>query len=194
MRKQLISATIAIIASAATIGLAASPASAQVTPRIEVHGGWDHAGDDGVDGDGLVYGIGAGLDFQLSPRVVAGVEANLDFSSTDKCGTSVLAAGDVLCVEAGRDISAVGRLGYRVTDNGTIYALAGYTNGRFRIDYDPANGPLVTTRENLDGLRLGAGYQHDFANGLYSKVEYRYSNYEADLERHQVIAGLGIRF
>lgn len=202
MRKQLVSATAAIIASVATLGLTAPPASAQstnsITPRVEVHGGWDHAGngvgDDGVDGDGLVYGIGAGLDFQLAPRVVAGVEANLDFSSMDKCGTSVLAAGDVLCVEAGRDISAVGRLGYRVTDNGTIYALAGYTNGRFRIDHDPANGPLVSTRENLDGLRLGAGYQHDFAGGLYSKIEYRYSNYEAGLERHQLIAGLGIRF
>jgi outer membrane immunogenic protein len=193
MRAKLISATVAILASAATLGLTASPASAQTTGRVEVHGGWDHAGND-VDSDGIVYGIGAGVDFQLSPRVTAGVEANLDFSSTDECGSSVLAAGDVLCVEAGRDISAVGRLGYRVTDNGTLYALAGYTNGRFRIDYDPANGPLVSTRDNLDGVRLGAGYQHNFSNGLYSKVEYRYSNYEAGLERHQVIAGLGVAF
>ena len=194
MRAQLISAAVAILASAATLGLTATPASAQTTGRVEVHGGWDHAGDSGVDSDGIVYGVGAGVDFQLSPRVTAGVEANLDFSTADECGSSVLAAGDVLCVEAGRDISAVGRLGYRVTDNGTIYALAGYTNGRFRIDYDPANGPLVSTRDNLDGVRLGLGYQHNFANGLYSKVEYRYSNYEAGLERHQVIAGLGVAF
>ena len=194
MRNQLLSATAIIFASVATFAFTATPASAQVTPRVEIHGGWDHAGDEGVDGDGIVYGIGAGVDFQLAPRVIAGVEANLDFSTADQCGSSVLAAGDVLCVEAGRDISAVGRLGYQVTQNGTIYALAGYTNGRFRIDYDPANGPLVTTRENLDGLRLGAGYQHNFANNLYSKIEYRYSNYEAGLDRHQVIAGLGIRF
>ena len=192
MRKQLISTTVAIFASAAALALAASPASAQ-TVRAEVHGGWDHVGDD-VNADGLTYGIGVGVDFQLAPRVVAGVEANLDFSSADQCGTSVLAAGDVLCVEARRDISAVGRLGYQVSDNGMVYALAGYTNGRFRVDYDPAAGPLVSTSENLDGLRLGAGYQHGFGNGLYSKVEYRYSNYEAGIERHQVIAGLGIAF
>ena len=192
MRKQLISTALAILASAATLGLAASPASAQ-TVRAEVHGGWDHVGDD-VNAEGLTYGIGAGVDFQLAPRVTAGLEANLDFSSADKCGTSVLAAGDELCVEARRDISAVGRLGYQVTSNGTVYALAGYTNGRFRIDYDPATGPAVRTSENLDGLRLGAGYQHGFGNGLYSKIEYRYSNYEAGVERHQVIAGLGIAF
>ena len=194
MRNKLVSAAAALFFSVATLGLTASPASAQTTGRVEIHGGWDRASDEGVGSDGIVYGIGAGVDFQLSPRVTAGLEANLDFSTADQCESGVLAAGDVLCVEAGRDISAVGRLGYQVTENGTIYALAGYTNGRFRIDYDPANGPLVTTRENLDGLRLGAGYQHNFANNLYSKVEYRYSNYEAGLERHQLIAGLGIRF
>lgn len=192
MRKQLISTTFAIFASAAALALAASPASAQ-TVRAEVHGGWDHVGDD-VNADGLTYGIGVGVDFQLAPRVLAGVEANLDFSSADKCGNAVLAAGDVLCVEARRDISAVGRIGYQVSDDGLVYALAGYTNGRYRIDYDPATGPNVRTSENLDGLRLGAGYQHGFGNGLYSKIEYRYSNYEAGVERHQVIAGLGIAF
>lgn len=183
---------VALAASVAALALAATPASAQ-TVRAEIHGGWDHVGDD-VNTDGIVYGIGAGVDFQLAPRVVAGVEANLDFSTADECGTAILAAGDELCVEARRDLSAVGRIGYQVTPEGTIYALAGYTNGRFRIDYDPANGPAVRTSENLDGLRVGAGYQHGFGNGLYSKVEYRYSNYEAGVERHQVIAGLGIAF
>ena len=184
--------TVALFASAACLALAATPASAQ-TVRAEIHGGWDHVGDE-VNGDGIAYGIGAGVDFQLAPRVTAGVEANLDFSTADKCGTSVLAAGDLLCVEARRDISAVGRIGYRVSDNGQIYALAGYTNGRFRVDYDPAVGPNVRTSDNLDGVRLGAGYQHGFGNGLYSKIEYRYSNYEAGLERHQLIAGVGVAF
>ena len=192
MRTQLFSAVIAVIASAATLGLTASPASAQ-TFRAEIHGGWDHVGDD-VNADGLTYGIGAGVDFRLAPRVNAGLEANLDFSTADKCGTSVLAAGDALCIDARRDLSAVARVGYEVSSNGQVYALAGYTNGRFRIDYDPANGPAVRTHENLDGLRLGAGYQHGFGNGLYSKIEYRYSNYELGAERHQVIAGLGIAF
>jgi outer membrane immunogenic protein len=187
-----VTATVAIFASTAALALAATPASAQ-TFRAEVHGGWDHVGDE-VDANGLTYGVGVGVDFDISRRVVAGLEANLDFSSADKCGTGVLAAGDELCAEARRDISAVGRLGYRIGDKGLIYALAGYTNGRYRIDYDPANGPAVRTSENLDGLRLGAGYQHDLGNRVYSKIEYRYSNYEADVERHQVIAGLGIAF
>ncbi|HEX9932395.1 MAG TPA: outer membrane beta-barrel protein [Allosphingosinicella sp.] len=75
-----------------------------------------------------------------------------------------------------------------------VYALAGYTNGRFRIDYDPANGPATSVSEDLDGVRVGAGFQQGFGNNLYTKVEYRYSNYEAGAERHQVIAGLGIAF
>ena len=189
---RLFSAAVALLATAATLGLAASPASAQ-TVRVEAHGGWDNVGND-VSDSGIVYGIGAGVDFDLSERVVAGVEANLDFSNVDECGTAVLAAGDELCIEARRDISAVARLGYRVTDNGLVYALAGYTNGRYRVDYDPAVGPSTSVSDNLDGLRVGVGYQHGFGNGLYSKVEYRYSNYEADVERHQVIAGIGVAF
>lgn len=193
MRIHLVPASVALLASAATLSLAASPADAQ-TFRAEVHGGWDHAGDDDVDGDGLVYGIGAGVDFQVSPRVIAGLEANLDFSSADECDVNVLAAGDSMCVEARRDISAVGRIGYQTSPNGLVYALAGYTNGRFRIDYEPAAGPAIRGSDNFDGLRLGAGYQHGFGNGVYTKIEYRYSNYEADVSRHQVIAGLGIAF
>ena len=38
------------------------------------------------------------------------------------------------------------------------------------------------------------GYQHGFAGNAYGKVEYRYSNYEADFSRHQVLVGVGLTF
>ncbi|HYJ83725.1 MAG TPA: outer membrane beta-barrel protein, partial [Allosphingosinicella sp.] len=63
-----------------------------------------------------------------------------------------------------------------------------------RFDYTTPAG--VTTRDgrNLDGFRLGAGYQHGFGEKMYGKVEYRYSNYEADVTRHQVLLGVGVQF
>jgi len=190
--RKIIFAAAGLAASASTFGITASPASAQ-TFRAEVHGGWDRLTND-VREDGIVYGIGAGVDFRVGRTLTVGAEANADFSNVEECGTGVIATGDELCVEAGRDLSAVARVGVDVTDSGMIYALAGYTNGRFRIDYDPANAPATSVSENLDGIRVGAGFQQGFGNGLYSKVEYRYSNYEAGAERHQVIAGLGVAF
>jgi outer membrane immunogenic protein len=186
------SLSIAIAALAPFLALMASPASAQ-SFRAEVHGGLDHLTND-VSKSGIAYGVGAGLDFRLAEKISAGVEVNADFSNVQKCAGGVVVNGDRLCVEAGRDLSAVARLGFDVAPRSTIYALAGYTNGRFHFDYKPVSG--ATTREsgNLDGLRLGIGFQQGLGGRVYSKVEYRYSNYEADTERHQLLAGIGVTF
>lgn len=183
---------VAAALTASTLTFATAPASAQGF-RAEVHGGWDRMTND-VRDDGVVYGVGLGYDVRVGRRLVAGVEANADFSNVEECETGAIAAGDELCLTTRRDLSAVARIGIDVTPNGRLYALAGYTNGRFRIDYDPANGPATRVSQNLDGIRVGAGFQQGLGNRLYSKVEYRYSNYEAGAERHQVIAGLGIAF
>jgi len=186
------------LASVAVLA-AAAPASAEGF-RAEIHGGWDHVrADDGAvnsnDSDsGIVYGIGVGYDVRIAPKVELGIDLSADLSSMEECETSVIVANDQACLDAGRDLAAAVRLGYKVTDRGTLYALAGYSNARFRFDYTTPAG--VTTRDgrNLDGFRLGAGYQHGFGEKAYGKVEYRYSNYEADVTRHQVLLGVGINF
>jgi outer membrane immunogenic protein len=184
-----------IIALATTAALAAAAAPAHAEGfRAEIHGGWDHvsANDDGKSG--LVYGIGAGYDFDIGRNVELGVDLSADLASTDECVGSALVLNDLACIEAKRDLAAALRLGYKVSPNGTIYALAGYTNARFQFEYTTPAG--VTTRDsgNLDGLRVGAGYQHGFGEKAYGKIEYRYSNYEADVSRHQVLLGVGVKF
>jgi outer membrane immunogenic protein len=172
---------------------AASPAVAEGF-RAEIHAGWDHVSADGPDDDGVAYGIGLGYDFAIGQKGFVGLDFSLDDSSMKECETSVLAANDTLCVKAGRDISAGIRGGVKVSEAGKLYALAGYTNARFKSRYTTAAGVTTSDGANLDGFRLGAGYQHDFAGGVYGKVEYRYSNYEAGLERHQALLGVGLNF
>lgn len=187
------------LASVAVLAAAATPAAAEGF-RAEVHGGWDHVRADGPgannnDSDsGIVYGIGAGYDFAISPKVELGIDLSADLSTMEECESSVVLPNDRACLDAGRDLAAAVRLGYKVSPKGTIYALAGYTNARYRFDYTTPAG--VTTRDsrNLDGFRLGAGYQHGFGEKMYGKVEYRYSNYEADVTRHQVLLGVGVNF
>ncbi|HEU0098758.1 MAG TPA: porin family protein [Allosphingosinicella sp.] len=189
--------TLYALASVAALAAAATPAAAEGF-RAEIHGGWDHAKADDTgpnDSDsGIVYGIGAGYDFKIAPKVELGIDLSADLSTMEECETGVLLPNDKACLDAGRDLAAAIRLGYKVGDRGTLYALAGYTNARFRFDYTTPAG--VTTRDgrNLDGFRLGAGYQHGFGEKMYGKVEYRYSNYEADVTRHQVLLGVGVNF
>jgi outer membrane immunogenic protein len=185
------------LASVAVLAAAAAPAAAEGF-RAEIHGGWDHARADDTgpnDSDsGIVYGIGAGYDFAIAPKVELGVDLSADLSSMEECESSVVVPNDLACLDAGRDLAAAIRLGYKVSDRGTLYALAGYTNARFRFDYTNPAGNTVRDGRNLDGFRLGAGYQHDLGRNMYAKVEYRYSNYEADITRHQALMGVGVKF
>jgi outer membrane immunogenic protein len=90
-----------------------------------------------------------------------------------------------------------------------VYAKGGYTNARLDV---LASDGSVDRRENfeLNGYRLGAGVEQAIGSRAYAKVEYRYSNYnnadfqfrdgsttsqfDIDTDRHQVVAGVGIRF
>ena len=165
------SAFAALAIAGATPALAQDGASF-TGPRIEAIVGYDHVKISGLGSDGgLAYGVGAGYDFQLG-GAVAGIEAEISDASTKESG-----------LKAGRDLYAGARIGGAVGANTLLYAKAGYTNARV------SGGGHI----NLDGFRVGAGIEHSLGQA-YLKAEYRYSNYELGVSRHQVVGGVGIRF
>lgn len=175
-----------VIFAAMTAALALSaPAFAQdgstfVGPRAEAIVGYDAVKTNGNGAgtpDGLLYGVGLGYDFNLG-SLVAGVEAEIADSTTKRT------LGNVT-VETDRDIYVGGRIGAPIGDMALLYAKAGYTNARIETAGFGDNG---------DGVRVGAGIEYKLASNLYVKGEYRYSNYQDDVERHQVVGGLGLRF
>jgi outer membrane immunogenic protein len=174
-----------ILATAALVlTAAATPAFAQdgsfQGPRAEVVGGWDRVESNGEGASGFTYGGVLGYDLQRG-NAVFGVEGEVTGSTAKETEAGVT-------VKAGRDLYAGVRAGYVVAPNTLLYAKGGYTNAR-------VIGETATVRaaDNLDGFRLGAGVERQFGR-FYGKVEYRYSNYSQDVERHQVLAGLGVRF
>lgn len=187
---------ISFITGLAIIGMAAATGtSAHASgPRIEVHGGWDRI--DTADGNdtGALIGIGLGHDFDLARNVFAGLEANADFSTARECEADALVAGDSLCVKASRDLSLIARAGVEVAPGSRLYALGGWTNARFRAVYTSQTGEVTREAQNADGWRVGAGFQQDLGKGLHAKLEYRYSDYGDNDNRHQVVAGFGLTF
>lgn len=165
--------------SALALATLATPAFAQeATPtfagaRAEIVGGWDHPGGLGEGKSGFAYGGVVGFDAQVN-RFVIGIEGEATGATTKEDG-----------VKAGRDLYVGARLGYAFTPTTLVYAKGGYTNARVKFDGEG---------ENLEGYRFGGGVEQSFGR-FFGKVEYRYSRYEqADLNRDQVIAGVGIRF
>jgi outer membrane immunogenic protein len=194
-----------LILAALVAGTAATPALAQNSadagrftgPRVEAVVGYDTTKDDGEGRDGAVYGIGAGYDLQAGNFVI-GVGAEASKSTIDECVSGVVVANDELCVEAGRELSVGGRVGFVAGTNALVYGHAGYTNARIDVDYTDATGAqnpaFASESVNLDGIRVGGGVELGIGRNAFAKAEYRYSNYEQGFDRHQVVGGIGLRF
>ena len=171
--------------------------------------------DDGVDNndqsiEGVNYGIAAGYDYDLGNAVI-GVEAEL----TDSSAETEFDDGDFEGfgfgrVDAGRDLYLGVRAGVKAAPDVLVYAKGGYTNAKLNL---LANDGTTEFRQDidLDGWRAGAGVEYAINSNTFFNLEYRYSNYsegeidfdgdlpdsdrfDVDLDRHQIMAGVGVRF
>lgn len=182
-------AFVALAATAAVLPAAAHAEGAYV----QVQSGLDSISVAGESDEGVAYGVALGYDVAVSGNLFVGIELSADDSTTKECADDVLAVGDRACVKTGRDLSAVVRFGVNMSEASQLYVLGGYTNARIKATYD--DGVTTTSAaDNGDGFRLGAGYKHNFGGNLFGKLEYRYSNYEADISRHNVLAAIGFNF
>jgi outer membrane immunogenic protein len=208
--------------------VAVTPAFAQdangtfTGPRVEAILGYDmtRAGsevDNDVDTnddesiDGLLYGVGVGYDVGLGNAVV-GVEGEFtDGTAKTRFNNGDFEGFGLGRVSTGRDFYVGARAGVLASPNTLLYVKGGYTNARFNVL--ASDGETELSRNfDTDGWRVGAGAERSFANNMFAKVEYRYSNYskgevdfendavgdsdrfDIDTDRHQVVASVGMRF
>jgi outer membrane immunogenic protein len=185
-------------------GAFATPAFAQDAPppapmsgfHVEGLVGYDSAEIEDDNDGGVLYGARAGYDFQTG-RFVFGIEGEASESTNRGCVTDIIAVNDSLCARAGRDFAITGRAGIIVGRRVLLYGTAGYTNARFRIDYDDGTAGGASNfvdHVDLDGVRVGAGAQFGVGRNAYIRTELRYSNYEQGSDRGQVLGAFGFRF
>ncbi len=191
-----------LLIAVAAASLMSAPAFAQTDSpftgfRVEGHLGYDSVNIDieeedadiGFDEGGLLYGLGIGYDYDFG-SVVAGIEANLDFSGVD---ASMSQGTDRLKVQIDRDIEVSARLGAKIGEQALLYAKAGYTNAKVSGTFT-SGGVSETQSDTSGGWRVGAGLEYAFGGNAFGKIEYRYSDYKFDVSRNQVLAGFGFRF
>jgi outer membrane immunogenic protein len=155
--------------------------------------GIDHVTSSIQNETGLSYGGVVGYDYQ-SGKAVFGVEGEIDGSTAKDCVSNAFAAGDRLCIKAGRDLYAGVRAGVVVGNKALLYVKGGYANGRINATYT-AGGTTTKDGTNSDGWRVGTGVELPLANNLLVRAEYRYTNYsDSDVARHQGLVGFGVKF
>ena len=149
-------------------------------PQIEIDGT-----NDKVKDSGALYGVGAGYDFAVSPSVSVGADVEASDSTAKKSFDDGVTTAKL---SAGRDLYAGGRVTFPVSSRANLYVKGGYTNFRVKGELDGSSDS-----RNLDGWRVGAGGQLNVAGKAYVGGEYRYSNYEDNVDRQQVALTLGTR-
>ncbi len=124
------------------------------------------------DGDGILGTVVIGYDRQFGPGLVAGVFADFDFS-------------DISARVGGADVdqtyswSVGARLGGLITPKTLLYATGGYTQAELEGNLDGT----------ADGYFVGAGLEHMLRENWTLKLEYRYSELQADVVIGGVAAG-----
>lgn len=128
---------------------------------------------------GLVFGLAAGYDVDTG-NALFGVEVEVSDTTVGTGGVG----------DAGVDLYAGIRAGLEVDDNDVIYLKAGYSN----VDVDLFN--------NLDGARVGVGYEKRLNGSLFGRLEYRYTTYnvsdtlgvDVNGNRNQIVLVIGGKF
>lgn len=159
--------------------------------------------------DDISYGVGAGIDFDLGSVIVGGEAQYVRSEAGTEYDTTGFTGFGVSNVDVGRDLYFGARVGMPIGENTLLYAKGGYTNTTLNVT-STDNTTDTGTDVDLDGWRVGAGLEQAISPGLFAKVDYSYSNYEegefeapsglesdrfgVDLDRHQVMLGVGARF
>jgi outer membrane immunogenic protein len=200
----------------------ATPAEAFSGLRVEALVGYDHhrsGSSEDVDADrdlkqsidGVTYGGAIGYDMAVGSNLVVGAEAEITESSAgwdnNNNEPNVFNLGRV---DAGRQYYLGGRVGYAMSPATMVYVKGGYSNQRYNLQGTDGTTSL-RQRLDTDGYRVGAGVEQKLGPNSYVKLEYGYNNYnrgefdfngetpdssrfDIDTDRHQVMAGVGVRF
>lgn len=165
-----------VIFAAIAAACVSAPAFAQdaapfTGPRAGVTLGYDNAGDE----DGFAYGVTAGYDLALAPRITGGVEVSLGDTTVGDSG-----------VELSRDLAASLRVGFVATPRVLAFGKVGYATTRIET---------LGVGAAFEGVRFGGGLEFAATPNTYISAEYQRTEYEQNIGgRDAAMVGVGFRF
>lgn len=153
----------------------------------------DRTNDSSIKTKGFGGGVMGGYDWQQG-NVVYGVQGDIGYSG-------VKGSNDGNRIKAGVEGSLRGRVGVAANDQILLYGTAGAAAQRNKL----SNADGVDRKTSL-GYTVGAGVDAKLTDQVFSRVEYRYSDYgkenyvtggsghKIDTRDHKVSVGLGVKF
>lgn len=164
--------------------------------RIEARVGYETPT---VSGDGDIYKIGSAVSYggEVGFDLKLGKNSKLRFgpyATYEASSVSICDGGDCLSVES--NLGVGGRLGYALSDSSVIYIKAGYAEFKLKATSGTFSGTQTET-----GIQGALGYEAKVAKKIFWFAEVNYGDYGAldgvpgvNLQRRQVVTGVGVRF
>lgn len=142
----------------------------------------------------VAFGGGVGYDFVRWQGINAGVDVEYTESTAKKDG---FVDGDFVGeIKVGNDLYVGGRVTAPISSNFRLVGKLGYTS--LNLEFDPEDDILDEDdfpSDRLSGIRGAVGVHYSGSEDrTYYGVEYRYSNYEQDVVRHQIGLVVGAHF
>jgi outer membrane immunogenic protein len=197
---------VAFLAAVAGASLAAPALAAPFNgPYVGAQVGWQSAKTKDVKSsfgvvpvdekkEAITGGVFAGYDATIRGRFVLGAEAGLDLATDDEAQATV--GGTTYTIDPKYSFDVTARAGYLLQPKTLLYVRGGYTNERTRTTIVNAS-VNESASGSMSGWLVGGGVEHQVAQNVSARVEYRYSKFSggnAKDERHRVLAGLAYRF
>lgn len=140
-------------------------------------------------------GLFLGYDRQVAPRFVLGVEGGFDLSSDDTLEGTI--GGNLASIDPEWSLDLTARAGFMPDQASLVFVRGGYENAQIETTARDAAGAQFTESENRDGWVIGAGYERQLTQGIFGRVEYRYSDLsdgDDTWDRHRALLGVSYRF
>lgn len=193
MKKYMLLAAVAAMIPAAALAQDTDGARIEArigyeTPTVSYDDSWD---DDDVYklGSAVSYGAEIGYDIKAGEKLRVGPYVNYELSSVKNCDSGV-------CGKVKGTWAAGARIGYALSERGVIYGKVGYADMKIRV----TDGNFSETAGH-GGIQAALGYEGNVGKSMYWKIEGVYSdNGElfdlegVNVQRRQLVAGLGFRF
>ncbi len=132
----------------------------------------------GIGGEGGLFTVEGGYDYQVNSNVVIGIQGDYTYSGI---GTELdVNAGfnGGFTLDAQHNFTLAGRLGWLAEPDTLIYGLVGWTWTEFNGSFSGDAAAFANDYDfDVDGLTVGAGIETRFTANISGKLEYRYTDY-----------------
>lgn len=142
----------------------------------------------------IAGGAIAGYDYKLTPRIVVGAEAGVDFGVHDAVTGDV--GGTPASIDPQREINVTGRVGFLINPKTLLYARGGYANVRLHTTIGQ-QAEAISRSSDVNGWTLGGGAERALTTNVSARVEYRYTELgqvHGRFDRQQALVGLAYHF